>query len=259
MQCWNYTFFEELVQACEFFWEKDQNSTAAYLVHSSGAWQSKTPALAFLFLPQHIKLTPCPQRFKHIVSFSTTPAALLILRALRASSFHLLPNHSRRRFCFSLLPHFRTRTFVPSNKALIKTASNQDDANKNDLFSSDPISSKSTFFFRKTEQPTRKMTSKGAPETESQNFLQHTIKKWNAEKSDNFPCNTCTFFQIIIFKERIYKQTWKSSHGTEARKSSEKNTLITRGICSVRPPNPNPNARVGFLSARIGLWPLFNI
>jgi len=37
MQCWNYTFFEELVQACEIFWEKYQNSTAAYLVHSSGA------------------------------------------------------------------------------------------------------------------------------------------------------------------------------------------------------------------------------
>jgi hypothetical protein len=34
---WDYTFFLELVQACDFFWEEDQNSTEAYLVHSSGA------------------------------------------------------------------------------------------------------------------------------------------------------------------------------------------------------------------------------
>jgi hypothetical protein len=61
--------------------------------------------------------------------------------------------------------------------------------------------------------------------------------------------------QIENLLTNMKVQSWDKSKKT----FREKHSNNSRAICSVRPPNPNPNARAGILSVRIGLWPLFNI
>ncbi len=183
---WNYTFFLELVQACDFFGRKIKIGLKHTL---STAVERDNPT--------------------RLLSPFMTRTAGLILRASRASSFHLLLDHSHRCICFSLIPHCRNASFPHLRQSSFQNCAKRRWGKTQKNRSVQILYPAKKFFFWKTE---KKKAGKSAPDKRITKLPQQNSTSKNCRQIDRFSITSRVFFQTIIVEERICKQVQKCGH-----------------------------------------------
>lgn len=250
---WDYTFFLELVQACDFFGRKIKfrlKHTLSTAVERDNPTRLLSP---FCFFPSTSNL-------RRVHSVSNTLSAfpwqvrlgLCLEPAVRPrSTFFLTTATGASAFLF--FPISATPAFFPSAKALFKTAPNEDEAKhkKNVLFRS--YIQQKTFFFWKTEKESRKKRTRQKNHKASSTELH----QWKLQTNRQVCITSCVFFQIRI-RWRKNLQTNTKMRPPELYKSmkifTRKNTVVILELS-------NPNPRAGFLSVLpvCGLFSTFTL